>query len=415
MDHHSTDTDPAQPTLKRSITLPLLTLYGLGTIIGAGIYVLVGKVALHAGIYVPLAFLISAVIATFMAFTFAELSSRYPRSAGESYYAEVAFGSKWFSGLLGWSVVVVGSVSAATISNGFVGYFQVFMEAPPWLVILVLVMALTAIAAWGISESVGVAAVVTVIEVGGLLLVLYTAGDSMGDGLHTLVDLVPPPDAQVWTGILLGAFLAFYAFIGFEDMVNIAEEVKNPRVVLPLGILAALVISTVLYLLVSIAAVTVLPLDELGASKAPLVDIVRRHSRFAENAISVVGLIAVVNGALIQIIMASRVIYGMAAQRLAPRALGAVNARTRTPLRATLIVGAFVLTLALGFTLVGLAKATSFITLCIFACMQVTLLVIKRRHPAHENAVCYPQWVPAVGLLFTLALLGFQVWMTLDA
>lgn len=414
MNPHSTDADPAQPTLKRSINLPLLTLYGLGTIIGAGIYVLVGKVAVQAGVYVPLAFLISALIATFTAFTYAELSSRYPKSAGEAYYVEVAFGRQLFSGLLGWSVVAVGAVSAATISNGFVGYFHEFVAAPPWLVIVVLVGALTAIAAWGITESVGVAAAVTVVEVGGLLLVLYTAGDSMGDGLRTL-DLVPPPDATLWTGILLGSFLAFYAFIGFEDMVNIAEEVKNPRVVLPLGILAALLISAVLYILVSVAAVTALPLAELGASKAPLVDIVRRHSRFAEDAMSVIGLIAVVNGAMIQIIMASRVIYGMAAQRLAPRALGVVDARTRTPLRATLLVGAVVLTLALGFSLVGLARATSFITLCVFACMHVALLVIKRREPAMENAVSYPAWVPALGLLCTLALLGFQVWTSLTS
>lgn len=413
MDSNKTDIDPGQPALKRSITLPLLTLYGLGTIIGAGIYVLVGKVAMQAGAYVPMAFLISALIATFTALTFAELSSRYPRSAGEAYYAEIAFGSKFFSGLLGWAVVLVGSVSAAAISNGFVGYFHIFMEAPSWIVILALVTGLTAIAAWGIAESVGVAAIVTVIEVGGLLLVIYSAGDSMVDGARSFSDFVPPPDGQVWLGILLGSFLAFYAFIGFEDMVNIAEEVKNPRVVLPLGILAALAISTILYILVSIAAVTALPLDQLGASKAPLVDIVRRHSAFAGDAISVIGLIAVINGALIQIIMASRVIYGMTSQRLAPRAFGIVNATTRTPLRATLFVGAVVLTLALGFSLVGLAKATSFITLCIFACMQVTLLVIKRQHPNVENAVSYPLWVPALGLVFTLSLLGFQTWVTL--
>lgn len=415
MQTEDTGTDPAQPALKRSINLPLLTLYGLGTIIGAGIYVLVGKVALHAGMYVPMAFLISAVVATFTAFTFAELSSRYPRSAGEAYYAEVAFGRRWFSGLLGWSVVAVGSVSAATISNGFVGYFHVFVEAPPWLIILVLVMALTAVAAWGITESVAVAAVVTVIEVGGLLLVLYSAGDATIAGLRSFTGLMPPLDAQVWSGILLGSFLAFYAFIGFEDMVNLAEEVKKPRITLPLGILAALVLSTVLYMLVSITAVAALPLAELGASKAPLVDIVRRHSQSAEDAISIIGLIAVVNGALIQIIMASRVIYGMAAQRLAPRGLGAVHPRTRTPLRATLIVGAIVLTLALGFSLVGLAKATSFITLCIFACMQVTLLVIKRRGAAVAGAVSYPAWIPALGLVFTLLLLGFQIWSMLGA
>ncbi|MCC6303107.1 MAG: amino acid permease [Gammaproteobacteria bacterium] len=413
--HDPADRDPEQPALRRSVTLPLLTLYGLGTIVGAGIYVLVGKVASQAGVYAPVAFLVSALIAAFTAFTFAELSSRYPRSAGESYYAEVAFGRRWFSGLLGWTVVAVGSVSAATMSNGFVGYFQIFLPIPSWLIILALVVALTAVATWGIAESVWLAALITVLEVGGLLLVLYVAGGSMGEGVHSLRELVPPPEGQVWVGILLGSFLAFYAFIGFEDMVNIAEEVKNPRVTLPLGILAALGISTLLYILVSIVAVTALPLAELGASSAPLVDIVRRHSAFAEDAISVIGLIAVVNGALIQIIMAARVIYGMSAQGLAPRVFGAVHARTRTPLRATLFVGAIVLTLALGFPLVELAKATSFITLCIFACMQITLLTLKRRQPVMEHAVSYPLWVPAAGLLCTLALLGFQVWMSLSA
>jgi amino acid transporter len=400
--------------LKKVLGFWDVTLLGIGLIIGAGIYVLVGKVALQAGAYVPLAFLVSALIATFAGFTYAELSSRYPKSAGEAYYVEAAFHRRWFSGVLGWSVVAVGSISAATISNGFVGYFHEFVAAPPWLVILVLVISLTAIAVWGITESVGVASAVTVVEVGGLLLVLYSAGGATTDGLRTL-DLVPPLDAHVWSGVLLGSFLAFYAYIGFEDMVNIAEEVKNPRVTLPLGILAALAISTVLYILVSIVAVTALPLAELGASRAPLVEIVRRHSQFAEGAMSVIGLIAVVNGALIQIIMASRVIYGMASQRLAPRALGAVHARTRTPLRATLLVGVVVLTLALGFSLVGLAKATSFITLCVFACMQVTLVVLKRRQPVFAGAVSYPQWMPALGLAFTLALIGFQIWMTLGA
>lgn len=399
-----------QPTLKRSINYPLLTLYGLGTIVGAGIYVLVGEVVNEAGLFAPVSFLLAAVIATFTAFTYAELSSRYPRSAGEAYYTQQAFNTKLLSGFIGWSIVVVGVVSAATITNGFVGYFNVYVDAPAWVVIVGLVFVLAAIAAWGISESVWLAAVITIIEVGGLIFVIVIATQIEAPQPIVLNDLVPSLDSTIWFGVMLGAFLAFYAYIGFEDMVNVAEEVIHPRRTLPLGILTALVISTLLYVLVSLAAIYALPVDQLSASKAPLVDIVKQYSQSAVIVMGGISMIAVVNGALIQIIMASRVVYGMACQKLAPAVFARVNAKTHTPLWATGLATSIVLIMALAFSLVTLAKLTSFVTLLVFATMHLALLIIKRKDPQPMYATVYPYWIPVAGFIVSIALVGFQVW-----
>jgi APA family basic amino acid/polyamine antiporter len=399
-----------QPTLKRSINYPLLTLYGLGTIVGAGIYVLVGEVVNEAGLYAPVSFLLAAAIATFTAFTYAELSSRFPRSAGEAYYTQRAFNNKVFSGAIGWSIVVIGVVSTATITNGFVGYFNVYVEAPAWIVIIGLIVALAIIAGWGITESVWLAAVITVIEVGGLLFVIVIATQIETPQALEINDLVPSLDSSVWLGVALGAFLAFYAYIGFEDMVNVAEEVIHPRRTLPLGILTALVISTLLYIFVAVAAIYAVPIDQLSVSNAPLVDIVKQYSQSAVVVMGVISMIAVVNGALIQIIMASRVIYGMACQKLAPDIFSRVNAKTSTPLWATGLATVVVLILALTFSLVTLAKLTSFVTLLVFAVMHLALLIIKKKEPDPVYATVYPAWIPVIGLIVSLALVGFQIW-----
>jgi APA family basic amino acid/polyamine antiporter len=399
-----------QPTLKRSINYPLLTLYGLGTIVGAGIYVLVGEVVNEAGLYAPVSFLLAAAIATFTAFTYAELSSRFPRSAGEAYYTQRAFNNKVFSGAIGWSIVVIGVVSTATITNGFVGYFNVYVEAPAWIVIIGLIVALAIIAGWGITESVWLAAVITVIEVGGLLFVIVIATQIETPQALEINDLVPSLDSSVWLGVALGAFLAFYAYIGFEDMVNVAEEVIHPRHTLPLGILTALVISTLLYILVAIAAIYAVPVSQLSVSNAPLVDIVKQYSQSAVVVMGIISMIAVVNGALIQIIMASRVIYGMACQKLAPNIFSRVNAKTSTPLWATGLATVVVLILALAFSLVTLAKLTSFVTLFVFAIMHLALLIIKKKDPHPVYATIYPAWIPVIGFIVSLALVGFQIW-----
>lgn len=401
---------PIPTELKRSLPLPLITFYGLGTIIGAGIYVLIGKVAGLAGMYAPFAFALAAIIAAFTAISYAELSARYPRSAGEAAYVEEAFHRRLLSGITGWSVVLIGIVSSATLANGFVGYLQVFVHTPHWLAIATLVIALGLLAAWGISQSVWVATLTTVLELFGLLLVLVLAGDGLTDLPHRWPELIPPLRVGAWLDIMLATFLAFYAFIGFEDMVNVAEEVKNPQRNLPLAIFIALIATTVIYVLIALVAVLAMTPEALARSDAPLVSLIEHSGhQSVVSGIGLIGLVAVTNGALIQIIMASRVVYGMARQGIAPMAFAAVNARTQTPIRATLAVALVILLLALWLPLVKLAEATSFITLIVFALINLALWRLKVRAPHPPGIVRYPLWVPITGFALCIGLLLLRI------
>ena len=400
-------TEPVQ--LKRSLSLTLVTFYGIGTILGAGIYVLIGEVAAVAGIFSPFSFVVASFLALFTAISYAELSSRFPKSAGEAVYIQEGFQRHHLSVLTGLSVVVVGVVSSATISKGFVGYLHVFVLMPDWVVITMLVLTLGIIAIWGISESVIIATVLTLLEIGGLLLVLWVALPSFASLPERLPDLIPPMEYSIWHGILLGSFLAFYAFIGFEDMVNVAEEVKEPSKTLPIAIILVLVVTTILYFLVSISAILVLPVEQLAGSKAPLALLYEHATGSRPVVISVISMFAVVNGALIQIIMASRILYGMSRQGWLPHALGQVNPLTRTPLKATMLVTLAILMLALWFELVTLAKVTSFITLLIFSVVNLSLWIIKRRQPAPEGVRTFPLWIPVTGFFVTTIFIFFQV------
>lgn len=396
--------------LKRSLSLVQITLYGLGTILGAGIYVLVGKVAGLAGLYAPVSFVVAAALAALTGLSYAELSARYPRSAGEAVYVHEGLRMRGLPVLVGLLIILTGVVSAATIANGFVGYLHVFVPAPDWLAIALLVLLLGALAAWGINESVMAASVITLVEVGGLILVLFVAGGSLGELPARLPELIPPADAGVWHGILLGAFIAFYAFIGFEDMVNVAEEVKNPTRILPLAIVIAIVVSTVLYLLVAVVAVLALPPAELAQSRAPLALIYERATGSAPTLISLISIFAVVNGALIQIVMAARVLYGMSREGWLHSAFGKIHPGRQTPLLATVVTTAIVLCLALWLPLVTLAKATSFIILVVFALINLSLVRIKRRHPRPAGIRSYPAWIPVAGFLTATAFVLFQVY-----
>lgn len=395
-------------TLKRTLSLAQITYYGLGTILGAGIYVLVGKVAGGAGIYAPVAFLVAGIVAAFTAFSYAELAARYPLSAGEAIYVQEGLGLRPLSVLVGGLVVLTGIVSCATMVSGFVGYFQLLWPLPRWLIITTLIFALWVLASWGIVESVRAAIVVTLIEVGGLLLIVGVSGQQFASLPQRLPELLPPFDLDIWHGILLGTFLAFYAFIGFEDMVNVAEEVQEPQRNLPRAILFALGLATLLYLLVALAAVLTLPVDALVQADAPLAEMYRQATGQEPVLIGLVSMFAVSNGALIQIIMGSRVLYGMSRQGWLPPALAYVSPRTRTPLVTTAAMALVVYGLALGAELVALAKAASFIILLVFALINLSLIRVKRRVPVVEGVRSYPIWLPVAGLLSCAVLLLFQ-------
>lgn len=403
MDHKQTS--PNELPLARRIGLPLLTLYGLGTMLGAGIYVLVGKVAASAGMLTPLAFIVAAIIAYFTALSYCELVARYPMSAGEACYVEHGFNQKNYGIIVGYLVIFTGIVSSATLINGFVGYLSYFIDLPRYMIIVFMLVLLGLIAAWGIAESLWLAAVFTLIEVFGLLLVIVVAGGALPSSI-TWQQAFIPDNTLVWGGVLSGAFLAFYAFIGFEDMVNIAEEVKNPKQTMPRGIILALIIASLLYILVAFVAVFSLPQSELAASDAPLKDILVPHHPMAGPLISVISLFAILNGLLAQLIMASRVLYGMAFQGRAPAFLATVGKRTQTPIIATIIITAVVLIFSLWLPLVTLAKTTSFIILIIFALINLSLWRIQRREPEIEGRK-KGGW-PLIGTILCLFLISVQ-------
>ena len=397
------------PGLRRSLSPTLLTLYGLGNILGAGIYVLIGKVAATAGVFTPWSFLLASLIAGLSAFSYAELSARYPLSAGEAVYLQEGFGLRQLSCIAGLLIIVAGIVSAAAISRGFVGYFQQFLQLPPALVIGLLVAALGSLAIWGIVESVRVAALFTLAEIAGLLLVVVVAFPESAALSASFSALFAPVEFAHLNGIMLGSILAFYAYIGFEDMVNVAEEVRDPVRSMPRAILAALVISTLLYMVVALVAVSAVPLDLLAESDAPLALIYTHATAAPPILISVIAMVAVVNGALIQIIMASRVGYGLARQGWIPAIFGRVHPRTRTPVIATLAVTASVLLMAMLFPVEMLARVTSLLLLAVFALVNLSLLRIRRRAGPDYDGFSVPAWVPLGGSLSAAVFLFYQL------
>ncbi len=397
-------------SLKRSLSLQLVVYYGLGNILGAGIYVLIGKVAGHAGLFTPLSFLIASLVAALTAFTYAELSSRYPLSAGEAIYLQRGFNISALSLAVGLLIILAGIISAATITRGFVGYVQVLFDFPEELVMFLLVTILGSVAAWGITESVRTAAFFTLLEVFGLLLIIAVATPNAIQTTPKLPEFHSLNDPIVMQGIFVGAFLAFYAFIGFEDMVNVAEEVKDPVAVMPKAILLALTIATVLYFLIAFLCITTVSPTELASSDAPLALVYERATGNKPILISVIGLFAVVNGALIQIIMASRIFYGLSREGWLPDFIGRVNSITHTPITATFIVSVLVLIMALWLPIELLAKTTSFLLFLVFSMVNLALWRIKIRESEHPgNIIKLPLWIPVLGALTSLLFVVFQL------
>jgi amino acid transporter len=402
------------PTLRRSISLPLITFYGLGNILGAGIYVLVGKVAGEAGYFAPLSFLIASIIAAISAFAYAELSSRYPVSAGEAVYVYEGFGLQKLSLLVGLMITLAGIISAAAIAHGFAGYLQVFFDLPRWLVITVMLLVLGGLTAWGINQSVRVAAVFTLAEAAGLLLIIFVGSDQLMLSAHlseqaNLLDQVSLSQHFSVLGIFSGAFLAFYAYIGFEDMVNIAEEVKNPQRNMPRAILWCVIISTLLYSGVTLVSISVVTPAELAQSDAPLALVYAQATGEAPVVITMIGIFAVINGALIQTVMSSRLLYGMASRKWLPEYLSIIHPVTRTPINSTIVTVAVMLFFALVFQIVALAEFTSYLVLMVFALVNLALIKIKQKQPAPDGVAVFTVWLPRLGFVTATSFLLIKV------
>jgi basic amino acid/polyamine antiporter, APA family len=388
--------DGAVP-LRRRLGLVLLVLYGTGITVGAGIYVLVGAVARHAGVYAPWSFVVAATVMALTVASYAELSTRYPVSAGEAAYVRAAFRSRRLSTAVGLLTAATGVVSSAAVTLGSAGYIQQFIDLPQALIVVIVTALLAAVAAWGILESVVLAGLFTLIEVGGLVIIIV-AGVHAGLPIASTIAHAPPLNGTVLSGIGFGSLLAFFAFIGFEDLANIVEEAKVPHRDIPRAMMLTLGISTILYVLVAAVAVSAGPVERLASSSAPLSLVLRE--------VAGVSPAATLNTILAQLTMAARVVYGIARQGDLPAILARVHSRTGTPLIATGCITGLVAPLALVVPLAPLAEGTSLATLAVFALVNLALLQLRYRGaPSNIPHVTVPIWIPVTGFVTCLVMM----------
>ena len=370
---------------------------------GGGIYALLGKMIGLVGIFMPLSLLIAGAVALVSALSFAQLSRRFPVSAGEAAYVQAAFGRPRLSQLVGVMVMLTGIVSCATLCSAIGGFLLDLTGMPALSLILLTAAGLTAVAAWGVTQSVAAVAVVAVLEVGALVVIIALSADRLPQGVMLVSGFSGPAGELSPAALIAAAFLAFYAFVGFEDMVNMAEEVRDAERNLPLAILIAVVVTFVLYLGVGLVAVSLDNREALAAAHTPLA-LLLPDTPASGIAIGVISILAGLNGALVQLVMASRVAYGMARKGLAPGALGRVSPVTRTPLLATLLTGAVVALLAGSLSLQGLAETSSFIILGVFTLVNLSLAVLRWREMARLTLRNIP-WLPLIAAASCAAML----------
>lgn len=389
------------PTLRRAIGLPLLVLYGLGITIGAGIYVLIGAAASEAGQYAPSAFLLAAFVMGFSALSFAELSGRIPQSAGEAVYVDAGFGKNWLTLATGLLIIVAATVAGAAISIGCAGYVAELISVPKPMIVTVIVVLMGTIALRGVKESVFFAGVLTVIEILGLVAIVIAGFWADPSMIARVPSAFPAPaDADALAGIAGASLIAFFAFIGFDDVVNMVEETRDPKRIMPLAIIISLIAVTIMYFLVVFVAVQSLPISQLAGSDAPIGLLFSELTGLSPLGITLVAIVATVNGVLIEIIMASRVIYGLAKKGRLPIGLAEVSPGSRIPAKATLLVTMVMLGLALLVPLDELVEITSQMILVAFTLVNLALLRIKLRgDPAPDSIFKVPTICPLIGAI----------------
>lgn len=387
------------PSLAREVTTGLLFLFILGDVLGAGVYVLVGEVAGASGgaVWLPLAVALGLALLT--AGSYAELATRFRSAGGASHYSTLAFGP--FVGfLVGFCMLAAGVVSVAALALGFAGdYLGALVELPVPLVAAVFLLVLAAINARGIKESLRANVVATLVEVGGLVLVvlLGVVVLARGDGDVGRLTTVGTPEAGPAAAVLAGSVLAFYSFVGFETSVNLAEEVRDARRSYPRALFGALLVAGAVYVAVGVVASAVVPTEQLAGSSGPLLEVVEAAGGVPGWVFALIALVAVANGALLTGIMSSRLAYGMARDGLLPSVLGRVLPGRRTPWVAIVATTLLSLLLALTGTVATLAATLVLLLLVVFVAVNAAVLVLRRR-PGHEDAFRVPAVVPVLGL-----------------
>ncbi|MGE3289211.1 MAG: APC family permease [Pseudonocardia sp.] len=393
-----------QPELRRAIGPGLLLLFVVGDILGTGIYALTGSVAAVIGGALWLPFLLAFVVAFLTAFSYLELVGKYPRAAGAALYTHKAFGINFLTFMVTFTVMTSGVTSAATAATAFADtYLREFVELPTWGVATAFILGLGLVNFRGVAESVKANVVLTLIELSGLLLIigagLYAVvGRGEGDAAR-LVE-IDTGDSTVFLAITAATSLAFFAMVGFEDSVNMAEECRDPVRIFPRAMLLGMGIAAAVYVAVAVLSSMLVPADVLAEAKSGALFRVLEAGApgFPLAVFAAIGLLAVINSALINMLMASRLLYGMARERVLPRVLGTVHPARRTPWVSIAFTSLIAIVLAGTADVSLLGGTTALLLLAVFTIVNVAVLVLRRDPVDHEHFRT-PTWAPFLGIL----------------
>ncbi len=399
----------ADAKLKRVLGLGECVFFAVGVIVGAGIYAVIGEAAAFAGNLLWLAFLGAAATAALTALAYAELVAMYPRSGGEYEDARAAIGER-LAVALGLLMALNGVVSGSTIALAFAGYLAQLVTVPLLVAVAGVVLVLAAVNTAGIRHSSVTNIILTTLEIGGLVFVVVAAAPAIGR-----VDLLAWPVEGV-TGLCTAAALSFFAFIGFEDVVKLAEETRAPERTIPRALLIATAIVTVIYLVVAVAAISSVPASELRGGHSPMAAIVGPHyGRTGVIVISVLALFSTANSILSNMMGSSRVLLGMGRERPRMRALGKVARRTGTPVRALLLVAGLMIAFSLIGDLKTVALTSNLFIFSTFILVHACVITLRIKQPDLPRPFRVPgsvKGVPALSVLavlMLLILLGFCI------
>lgn len=396
-----------QTTLRRTLNLPMLIFYGVGVTIGAGIFALIGEAMLIAGNKAPIGFVVAGIIAAATGLSYAKLAAVYPRAAGEAVFVNIGMGPNW-GRLVGIGVTITAIVSSAVIALSFAGYLGQLITIPAPILVLAILATMATIACLGVTHSVIFAAIVTTIELGALIVIVWFGAEHLAVPSNWVDGLAPPTDFSLWPAIFSASLLAFFAFVGFEDIENMAEETINPHITVPRAIIGTLIITVLIYALVALVAVSAPDPSAVANSEAPLATLFAQLTGGNGDLIAAAATIAMVNGILVQIVMAARVMFGMGKEGLLPKAISKLHPTRQTPIRATILVTVLIAILALIFPLGALARTTSAVILIVFTLVNFSLWRIGSRKNA---APSLQRWklLGLVGAFLSAGLLAIEM------
>ena len=397
-----------QPELKRTLGPRLLFFFVLGDILGTGIYALTGQVSAKVGGALWLPFLLAFAVAFVTAFSYLELVGKYPQAAGAALYAHKAFGIQFLTFMITFTVMSSGITSASSAARAFGGtYLKEFVTLPTWAVAVLFIVLVAYINFRGVGEAVWANVVLTCIELGGLLLIIGIGIVAViqGKGDFSRLGEINTADSSALLAVTSATSLAFFAMVGFEDSVNMAEETKNPAKTFPRAMLLGMGTAALIYVLVAIASSTLVPTDVLAqAGSGALLEVVAVGAPgLPPGVFAFIALFAVANSALINMMMASRLLYGMSRERVIPRFLSQVHPSKRTPWSAILFTSAIAVVLVATMDVARLGSTTSLLLLGVFCIVNIAVLVLRRDPVEHEHFRA-PTWLPVLGIITCLYL-----------